>query len=137
MGLLLVRCSEGISRTESSTEEPKPSVRISAPNSLAEAAPPYSLAAGHGDVEGQDLVGVSREGGRRELSSAKLAAVLNLSNCSLKLLEHCRFPLIDHILSVMGRLFEQLFLGVFQLHPDTVRGHHRSQFGNKYHAHSE
>ena len=33
------------SRTESSTEMPKPSLRISTPNSLAEAAAPYSLAA--------------------------------------------------------------------------------------------
>ena len=31
--------------TESSTEEPKPSFRISTPNSLPEAAAPYSLAA--------------------------------------------------------------------------------------------
>ena len=34
-----------ISSTESSTDDPKPSFRISTPNSFAEAAAPYSLAA--------------------------------------------------------------------------------------------
>ena len=34
-----------ISSTESSTEDPKPSLRISTPKSFAEAAAPYSLAA--------------------------------------------------------------------------------------------
>jgi hypothetical protein len=52
-----------ISSTESSTEEPKPSFRISTPNKLGRGGGAVFVGRGHGDVEGQDLVGVPGQGG--------------------------------------------------------------------------
>ena len=52
-----------ISSTELSTEEPKPSLRISTPNSLQLAAAPYSLVAAMVMSKGRALVGVPGQSG--------------------------------------------------------------------------